>query len=559
MINYLVIDIGGTTVKYGIFQNQQLTYVDFFKTPKKKSFQKFLKDIKNHINHQHPQVSFYGVCVSIPGILSNGYIKKIPNIYFKDDFSKTKINNFLKNCWTGCNILTYENDANLALIGECIAETHKNVCYISVGTGIGGSILVNGELVKGSNGMAGEFGHFKYSYKDFTKCGCGSTGCFELYFGSGGIIKFGIQKFNLKTDIAIREIIEKANLDDKIAKKLIKYHLSGIALLILNIDKVINPDLFIIGGGISEGYKNYICDLKEMLPYNSLNIKLSTYKNQSALYGGLLKLRELSVKDNQTEFADKAIQMVINHVLKTSKPDLLEHILYDDNNISKMINFKKTRDLDNLPSNLCEAYLNHKKVFETKLNINIYSNNVNKFLFIEEISKKNQVFISFEMIQRVLRKEETPIMVYPFPENGVEFVSLINLMALCEDSKSLITELAFSKIRINDDYITMVEYTKTINPNLSKFGLVIDTDSALENIGCFTKLDYIIIDIDSLFIEYETKNVEDKLALIENEIREAHQILRYKKTPHFIKYNGNEIEVQKKLSLKGMDDILKHD
>jgi glucokinase len=139
-----------------------------------------------------------------------------------------------------------ENDANAAALGElCFGagKGFRNLLYITISTGIGGGIIINGKIYRGALGTAGEVGHMVLEPKG-PKCGCGRRGCLEALAAGPAIAKMAGKKNALEAEIAARR-------GDKKSLKAIKTAAKYIAMGIGDLNNILNPDIFVIGGGVS--------------------------------------------------------------------------------------------------------------------------------------------------------------------------------------------------------------------------------------------------------------------------------------------------------------------
>jgi glucokinase len=139
-----------------------------------------------------------------------------------------------------------ENDANAAALGEfCFGagKGFRNLVYITISTGIGGGIVIDGKIYEGSLGTAGEIGHMVIDPKG-PKCGCGKRGCLEALAAGPAIAKMAGQKNALEAELA-------AKRGNKRAQKAINTAAKYIGIGIGNLNNILNPDIFVIGGGVS--------------------------------------------------------------------------------------------------------------------------------------------------------------------------------------------------------------------------------------------------------------------------------------------------------------------
>ena len=161
------------------------------------------------------------------------------------------------------------NDANCAALGETIAggaKGAKDVVFITLGTGIGGGIIVGGKLVTGINGAAGELGHMVIE-EGGRKCGCGRLGCWETYASASGIKETAIDAMKKHEGSLLWElcdgqtamiegrlIFEAYRAGDELAKLIVEWYVARLATGIVSIINILQPEMFCIGGGISNAW-----------------------------------------------------------------------------------------------------------------------------------------------------------------------------------------------------------------------------------------------------------------------------------------------------------------
>ena len=139
-----------------------------------------------------------------------------------------------------------ENDANAAALGELLfgaGKGFRNLVYMTISTGIGGGIIIKGKVYTGALGTAGEIGHMVIEPKG-PKCGCGNHGCLEALASGPAIARMAGTKNALEAELAARK-------GNKKAQKAINTAAKYIGIGIANINNMLNPDIFVIGGGVS--------------------------------------------------------------------------------------------------------------------------------------------------------------------------------------------------------------------------------------------------------------------------------------------------------------------
>ncbi len=175
-----------------------------------------------------------------------------------------------------------ENDANAAALGEYLAGSAKgakNAVAITLGTGVGGGIIINGKIYSGSNFAGAELGHMVI-VKDGKECGCGRCGCWEAYASATGLINLTKQKI-LSEKLEFSYMYKLCNGDlnkiegrtafdamadgDPTAKAVVEEYLGYLATGLVNIINIFQPDILCIGGGISNQGENLLAPLRKII------------------------------------------------------------------------------------------------------------------------------------------------------------------------------------------------------------------------------------------------------------------------------------------------------
>lgn len=240
----LGIDVGGTKIYNAIINEKGEILSDIEKRPTPKSFAEiqavFKEIIKKHENEV--DVIAFSTCGAVnktnDGILgSTGNIaKEYPTMNFKSLSQKP---------------VFVENDANCAAWAEYVIGSSKNMPYsvmITLGTGVGGGIIIDGKLYKGKSGAAGEM-HFKMRTDKHRKCTCGSWDCFEAY-ASGTGLKLTAEEISGDKEITTYDVIE--NLDRPIMKKIFNVWQNDILEGIIGLANLFDPDCVVLSGSMAE-------------------------------------------------------------------------------------------------------------------------------------------------------------------------------------------------------------------------------------------------------------------------------------------------------------------
>lgn len=261
------VDIGGTTVKLGLFDEKgellDKWEIPTDKTDKGKNIVGDVCDsIKSKISGRGITAGdVMGVGVGAPGavdedgVMTGGAVNLGWDVFNLRTTMEEKLD--------GIKVVA-GNDANVAAYGEMLkggGKGHKNVVAVTLGTGVGGGVIIGGRLITGATGAAGEIGHIRVDDEETLKCNCGHTGCLEQFASATGIAR--LAKRRLETDdkasvLRSAEVLDAKAVFDavkagdevaiEIAKEFGRYLGKGLA----SVADVVNPEVFVIGGGVSK-------------------------------------------------------------------------------------------------------------------------------------------------------------------------------------------------------------------------------------------------------------------------------------------------------------------
>ena len=249
------IDIGGTSVKLGFVDDYKIIYKEEIKTKKETLF----VDIKNKINEIKTKYNYDidGLGFGVPGNVKNNYIFNMPNVGLQN----IDLNKLFKEYK-----IYSSNDANVAALAEDIYEKKYNSLYfITLGTGVGGGLVLNHKIFEGNDNCAGEIGHIIIDDKYNFKCTCGLCGCLETLSSATGIVRLAKTlnnkyktKMNLN-NISCKDVFDYAKLNDSLALNVIDEATKALAKALAMIAVAINPEVIFIGGGVSKA-GDYLLD-----------------------------------------------------------------------------------------------------------------------------------------------------------------------------------------------------------------------------------------------------------------------------------------------------------
>ena len=304
---YLGVDVGGTSIKFGVFDGNK-KFIDQFSVVtevKSKNAEKALvKDTLDAIErycddneHGMTRAKIAGIGFAIPGPVVNDQVLRAVNINWKKkyDIVKETKRRFGKKV----NVKVY-NDANAAALGEynmTLKNKYKSICLMTLGTAVGIGIIINGKLIEGKSGIAGELSHLKVDFsEDALKCNCGNTGCLETVAGGRGIANVYNKMYNTNYAHGAQDVIRHAKEGDEKALAALEKSLDYLSTAISIVMLVYEPEIILIGGGVSNEGTFITKIIKKCLKHkmfitNKLpKILIAKLKNKAGFYGAISEL-----------------------------------------------------------------------------------------------------------------------------------------------------------------------------------------------------------------------------------------------------------------------------
>jgi len=298
----LGVDLGGTNVKIAIVDEKgHIAYSNTVPTYADRGFEFAFENIKTLINDTFKESAvnksdIAGIGFGCPGLIDsvNGVIRDLPNmpgwvsiplaeLIYKEFELKTKI----------------DNDVRVATLGE-----HKfgagvgvsNLICITIGTGIGSGIILDGKLIKGANLCAGEIGHMTLQEHGGPICGCGNTGCLEALGSASAIIRRGEELLLGGRPSKIRELMgvgpltpqiiaEAAQKGDPPAQRILYETGRWIGIGLASVVNLLNPELIIIGGGVAKAGEFLFNPIRETIKKRALKIPGDMVQVEPAMLG----------------------------------------------------------------------------------------------------------------------------------------------------------------------------------------------------------------------------------------------------------------------------------
>ena len=299
------VDLGGTTVKMGLFLSSgELLHTWEIPTRTEKGGKYILGDIADSVietlrEREISKDDVEGIGIGVPGpVGADGTVFKCVNL----GWGVFNVADRLQEL-TGLKVKA-GNDANVAALGEMWQGGGKgchSIVMITLGTGIGGGIILNGEILSGTNGAAGEVGHIPVWDDETEMCGCGKRGCLEQYGSATGIVR--VAKSYLKAhdepsilrqydDFTAKEVCDAAKENDAIAIEILDLVGKTLGKALACISCVVNTEAFVIGGGVSRAGSVLLDPIEKYFKEYAFHasrdteFKLATLGNNAGIYGG---------------------------------------------------------------------------------------------------------------------------------------------------------------------------------------------------------------------------------------------------------------------------------
>jgi glucokinase len=313
------IDLGGTSIKMGLIdQKGDILHMQESPTPVKEGYRRVL-DVINHMSEKLLLESEYhwenivGVGIGVPAFLdlSRGIVIEAVNL----GWSQVPLKEEVERMW---NVpVMIDNDANAAALGEMWIGAGKGasklIC-LTLGTGIGGGVIINGNIYHGVNGSAGEIGHITVREQGGRTCNCGKRGCLETEASATAIALDALEQVRkmstgpLKEEydrigkITAKSVIELANLGDSTCGAILAKAGTVLGKALANMCYLLNPEKIVIGGGMSSAGDLLFDPLLKafhgaILPNVAKNTHIVAAKlgNQAGMVGSAWLIRHLSI------------------------------------------------------------------------------------------------------------------------------------------------------------------------------------------------------------------------------------------------------------------------
>lgn len=289
------IDIGGTMIKYGLISlDGKISAEGEIPTEAEKGIENLLKKISGIIE-VYPKEELLGIAVSGTGQIDGNIGKVIGGNDIIPGWIGTDLVEMLEKKFSLPAVL--ENDVNCAALGEKwlgAGKEKKDFICITIGTGIGGGIVMNDDILRGDTCVAGEFGHIQI-VKNGLECMCGKKGCYERYASATALVKMVKEKTGLKLNG--KEIFERERAGESVFKEIVEEWIDYLTDGLSTITYIFNPSLIVIGGGVTK-QGDYLCErinkslaIKIGVNYKkNLSIRFAELGNNAGMLGAVYLL-----------------------------------------------------------------------------------------------------------------------------------------------------------------------------------------------------------------------------------------------------------------------------
>ena len=300
------IDLGGTTVKIAYF-NEAGKMLEKWEIPTDTSENgiRILPDIAASVRaflteRKIADSDILGLGIGVPGpVNAKGVVNRCINLGWDVFNIAQKLTEL-----TGFPVKA-GNDANVAALGEFWkggGQGCDNMVFVTLGTGVGGGVIVNGKVIDGAHGAGGEIGHITVNPHETAVCGCGKRGCLEQYSSATGVVRCMKKLLDANPDTACtlrgkdfeaKDVFDAARAGDALAAREVDEMAATLGMALANIAATTDPEMFMIGGGVARAgevlftplvrhYKEYAFQSCKETP-----IKAASLGNDAGIYGAV--------------------------------------------------------------------------------------------------------------------------------------------------------------------------------------------------------------------------------------------------------------------------------
>lgn len=303
------IDLGGTTAKVGLFTTAgELLEKWEVPTDTSHSGEHILANLAAAVRGKMEEKSLSaqqveGVGVGVPGPVLDSRIVPIVCANL-GGWGNRNVAEDLSALLDGLPVLV-GNDANVAALGEIwmgAARGCRNAVMVTLGTGVGGGVIVNGKVIDGVHGAGGEIGHITVNPHETAVCGCGKRGCLEQYSSATGVVRCMKKLLEedpdtpcvlRSTDFAAKDVFDAARSGDVLAAREVDQMTATLGMALANIAAVVDPEMFLVGGGVARAgavlFDPLVAHYRDTAfrSCRDIPIKAASLGNDAGIYGAV--------------------------------------------------------------------------------------------------------------------------------------------------------------------------------------------------------------------------------------------------------------------------------
>ena len=301
---YIVVDLGGTNLRVAALAEEGILELRRWPSIAKVEAQEGLSLLKERVGELKEEGARrrwrpMGVAIGVPGLIDGeGLLVHSPHLRAYEGV------NFLEELQELGMPLLLENDANLYALGEGFrgaAKGKSHYCCLTLGTGVGGGVVIGGRLLKGAQGVASEVGHMVID-EDGVQCYCGSRGCLEAYASGSAILRMAVEE-GLEVSSA-KEVSELATAGDERAQRVFQEMGRYLGVGLANLVNLFNPEMIVLGGKVAEAWPLFAPRALEEMASRAFSyaakgvqVRRAHLGDEAALWGGLSLL--LGLEDGE--------------------------------------------------------------------------------------------------------------------------------------------------------------------------------------------------------------------------------------------------------------------
>ena len=303
------IDLGGTTAKIGLFTTSGALLEKWeVATDTSHAGEHILENLAAAILGKMKEKSIQpeqveGVGIGVPGPVLDSSIVPIVCANL-GGWGERNVSAQLSGLLNGLKVLV-GNDANVAALGEIwmgAAKGAKNAVMVTLGTGVGGGVVVNGKVIDGVHGAGGEIGHITVNRHETAVCGCGKHGCLEQYSSATGVVRCMKKLLDENpdtpcvlrgTEFAAKDVFDAARNGDALAAREVDEMSDTLGMALANIASTVDPEAFLVGGGVARAGDVLFAPLNKHFQEYAFKscretpIKQASLGNDAGIYGAV--------------------------------------------------------------------------------------------------------------------------------------------------------------------------------------------------------------------------------------------------------------------------------